>query len=290
MFFLSLFVALMEVSLDLNDEWPTVVGEQTYNRQPPWPRCPHPLSATRIRSLIIASPNSSVPIQSKYSHSCTAHDWHGVVSSSLLWELPRQSPDTPLQSKSQSKLPACRLVEFAAGLVCKRGVLLESGANLWKICVSRLGAMMQCLSGSQLLSPVCTHVGAQRPSSSARSVPQLRRAAGLVARAESAPTSTSTVEPAVEPPSEVAVSPIPPAPKSIINEDTILSAITGDSKSRSCSLSPGTTLWIVKMWLVTWNPKPLRLFHVRVFLETSTEIWKNYVSLFLRVSQLGIEF
>lgn len=95
--------------------------------------------------------------------------------------------------------------------------------------MSRLGAMMQCLSGSQLLSPVCTHVGAQRPSSSARSVPQLRRAAGLVARAESASTSTSTVEPTVEPPSEAAVSPIPPAPKSIINEDTILSAITGDN-------------------------------------------------------------
>jgi hypothetical protein len=156
--------------------------------------------------------------------------------------------------------------------------------------VSRLGAMMQCLSGSQLLSPVCSHVGAQRPSSSARSVPQLRRAAGLVARAESASTSTSTVEPTVEPPSEVAVSPIPPAPKSIINEDTILSAITGDSKSCSCSLSPGTTLWIVKMWLVTWNPKPLRLFHVRVFLETSTEIWKKIVSLLLRASELGIEF
>lgn len=103
--------------------------------------------------------------------------------------------------------------------------------------MSRLDSMMQCLSGSQLLSPACTHVVAQRPCNATR-VSQVRRASGLVVRAESASTSTSTAEPAVEPEvepaSEVAVSPIPPAPKSIINEETILNALSGDSKS--CSL------------------------------------------------------
>ena len=103
----------------------------------------------------------------------------------------------------------------------------------------RSGAMTQWLSGRQLLSPVCTHVVvAQRPGNGTR-VAQVRRAAGLVVRAESASASTSTAEPAaepamepvsqVEPSSEVA--PIAPAPKSIINEETILSAITGESKS-----------------------------------------------------------
>ncbi|KAG0580452.1 hypothetical protein M758_4G176700 [Ceratodon purpureus] len=92
--------------------------------------------------------------------------------------------------------------------------------------------MMQCLSGSQLLSPVCTHVVvAQRPACNVTRGAQVRRGAGLVVRAEStASSSTSTAEPtSVEPASEVAVSPIPAGPKSIINEETILSAISGDN-------------------------------------------------------------
>lgn len=97
--------------------------------------------------------------------------------------------------------------------------------------------MMQSLSGCQVLSPVCPHVAQTRPACNnnvTRVLSHTRRASGLVmVRAESAAStsSTSTAEPTVEPPppSEVAMSPTAPAPKSIITEENILSAITGDN-------------------------------------------------------------
>lgn len=100
--------------------------------------------------------------------------------------------------------------------------------------------MMQCLSGCQLLSPaVCTqhHVVAQsRPCGNNVTRASARgRTSGFVVRAESASSASTsaTAEPTVEPPaagSEVALSPAAPASKSIITEENIISAISGESK------------------------------------------------------------
>lgn len=99
---------------------------------------------------------------------------------------------------------------------------------------------MQCLSGRQLLSPVSsTHVApSQTPRLSCANVTVARGALRRVVmvRAESTGTSssTSTADPDVEPSAadseedEFAISPTPPAPKSLITEENIISALSGD--------------------------------------------------------------
>lgn len=92
---------------------------------------------------------------------------------------------------------------------------------------------MQCLPAQcQLLSPVSTNVTSrtQRPSCSITRISQSRRASGLVVRAESTSAPTSTVETESPTPTEaVALTPTAPASKSLINEENILSAITGQN-------------------------------------------------------------
>lgn len=103
---------------------------------------------------------------------------------------------------------------------------------------------MQCLSGRQLLSHAVssTHVAPQitpRPLSCANvnvtvARGALRRLVMVRAESTDTSTSTSTAEPELEPPAseddEFAISPTPPAPKSLITEDNIISALTGDGK------------------------------------------------------------
>ncbi|XP_073394075.1 NAD(P)H-quinone oxidoreductase subunit U, chloroplastic isoform X2 [Physcomitrium patens] len=91
--------------------------------------------------------------------------------------------------------------------------------------------MVQCLPAQcQLVSPVSTQIGprTRRLTCNAARISHSRRGLGLAVRAESKSASTSTVEPAGPAPTEeVTLTPTAPPSKSLINEENILSAISG---------------------------------------------------------------